>query len=250
MKIVVIGGSGLIGSRLVKVLLDRGHEPIAASRATGIDSLTGAGLTEALEGASVVIDATNAPSREDTAVMNFFETSTRNLLVYEAAARVSHHVALSVVGVERMPESGYLRAKLAQENLIKAASIPYSIVRATQFYESVKSIADFATDGNQVHLPPVFFQPMAADDVAAAISGIAMGAPINCIVEIGGPETWRLDEVVRLSLATHQDSREVVTDPHGHYYDIAVKEHTLLPGDGARLGTTLFEDWLAQGGWR
>ena len=250
MKIVVIGGSGLIGSRLVKVLLDRGQEPIAASRATGIDSLTGAGLTEALRGASVVIDVTNTPSREDTDVMNFFEMSTRNLLAYEVAAGVSHHVALSVVAVERMPESGYLRAKLAQENLIKAASIPYSIVRATQFYESVKSIADFATEGNQVHLPPVFFLPMAADDVAAAISEIAMGAPIDGTVEIGGPETLRLDEVVRQSLATHQDSREVVTDPHGHYYDIAVKEHTLLPGDGARLGTTLFEDWLAQGGWR
>jgi len=250
MRIVVIGGSGLIGSRLVKLLLDRGHEPIAASRATGINSLTGEGLTEALKGTSVAIDVTNAPSREDAAVMNFFETATRNLLTYEAAAGVSHHVALSVVGVERMPESGYLRAKLSQENLIRAASIPYSIVRATQFYESVSSIADFATEGNQVHLPPVFFQPMAAGDVAAAIGEIAVGAPTDGTVEIGGPETLRLDEAARQSLATRGDSREVITDPHGRYYDIAVKEYTLLPGDGARLGTTLFEDWLAQGNWR
>jgi len=250
MRIVVIGGSGLIGSRLVNELFDRGHEPIAASRATGTNSLTGEGLSEALKGASVAIDVTNAPIREDAAVMNFFEVSTRNLLANEAAAGVSHHVALSVVGIERMPESGYLRAKLAQENLIKAASIPYSIVRATQFYESVKSIADFATEGNQVHLPPALFQPVAADDVVAAIGEIAMGAPIDGTIEIGGPETLRLDEVVRQSLATRGDSRAVVTDPSGRYYDIAVKEHTLLPGDGARLGATLFGDWLGQGNWR
>lgn len=247
MKIVVIGGNGLIGSRLIKKLQDQGHEAVSASRASGVNTLTGEGLAEALKGASVVVDVTNAPSWEDTAVMNFFETSSRNLLANEAAAGVGHHVALSVVGSERMLESGYFRAKIAQENLIKAGSVPYSIVRATQFFEFVKSIADLSTDGNRVRLPSVLFQPIAADDVATAIGRIAVGPPANGTVEIGGPETSRLDEAIRRGLAALGDSREVVADPQARYYGIAVQERTLIPEDGAELGKILFEDWLAAG---
>jgi uncharacterized protein YbjT (DUF2867 family) len=245
MKIVVIGGSGLIGSKLVKRLLDQGHEVRTASPTSGVNALTGEGLAEAVKAAAVAVDVTNSLSRDDAAVMNFFETSTRNLLAYEAAAGVGHHVALSVVGTERMLESGYIRAKLAQENLVKAGSVPYSIVRATQFYEFVKGIADFATENNRVYLPPVLFQPMAADDVAAALSRIAVGPPANGVVEIAGPETLRLDEAIRRGLAAGGDSREVVADPRGRYYGIAVQERTLVPQDGARLGTIRFEDWLA-----
>jgi len=250
MKIVVIGGSGLIGSKLVKVLLNQGHEPIAASRATGINSFSGEGLTEVLKGASVAIDVSNAPSRDDEDVMSFFETSTRNLLAHEAAAGVGQHVVLSVVGAERMRESGYIRAKIAQENMITASSIPYSIVRATQFYESVKSIADFATNGNKVSAPDVFFQPIAADDVAEALGKIVVEQPVNGTVEIGGPEIFRLGDAIRQILAAGQDSREVVSDPHGRYYDIAVMERTLVPESDAKLGAILFEDWLAQGNWK
>ena len=201
MKIVVIGGSGLIGSRLVTKLREQGHETIAASPNTGVNTLTGEGLAEALKGASVVVDVTNAPSWEDAAVMNFFETSTRNLLAHEGAAGVGHHVALSVVGTERLLESGYFRAKIAQENLIKASSIPYSIVRATQFFEFFKGIADFSTRGDEVHLPSALIQPMAADDVADALSRIATGSPVNGTVEIGGPEQFHLDELIRRGLA-------------------------------------------------
>src|SRR6202790_3791787 len=190
MKIAVIGGTGLIGSRLVNKLREHGHEAVAASPDSGVNTLTGEGLAEVLKGASVVVDVSNSPSWEDAAVLKFFETSTRNLLTYEAAAGVGHHVALSVVGTERLLESGFFRAKLAQENLIKASSIPYSIVRATQFFEFVKGIADFSTDGNQVRLPPVLFQPMAAEDVASAVAGIATSAPVNGTVEIGGPEQF------------------------------------------------------------
>ena len=197
MKIVVIGGTGLIGSKLVKKLGEHGHEAIAASPATGVNTLTGEGLADALKGASVVVDVTNSPSWEDAAVLNFFETSTRNLLTHEEAAGVGHHVALSVVGTERLLESGFFRAKLAQENLIKASRVPYSIVRATQFFEFVKNIADFSTDGNKVRLPPVLFQPMAADDVASGVGKAAMESPIRGIVEIGGPEQFRLDELIR-----------------------------------------------------
>ncbi|HVU46240.1 MAG TPA: SDR family oxidoreductase [Terracidiphilus sp.] len=247
MKIVVIGGSGLIGSRLVNTLRADGREVLAASRSSGVNAVTGEGLAEALKGASVVVDVANAPSWEDAAVMNFFEASTRNLLASEAAAGVRHHIALSVVGTERMLESGYFRAKIAQENLIKAASIPYSIVRATQFYEFVKGIADFSTDGNKVHLPSVLFQPMAADDVAAALGAIVAEPPVNGMVEIAGPEIFRLDEAIRRGLASCGDSREVVADPHARYYGIAIEERTLVPEAGARLGKTLFEDWLAQG---
>jgi uncharacterized protein YbjT (DUF2867 family) len=246
MKIVVIGGTGLIGSKLVKKLRDHGQEVVAASPASGVNSVTGQGLADALKGASTVVDVTNSPSWEDAAVLKFFETSTRNLLDYEAAAHVGHHVALSVVGTERLLDSGFFRAKLAQENLIKASLIPYSIVRATQFFEFVQKIADFSTDGNKVRLPPVLFQPMAADDIASAIGRIATSPPANHIVEIGGPEKFRLDELVRRDLAALEDKREVISDPHARYYGIQVSERTLLPNDGARLGETRFEDWLRQ----
>jgi len=246
MKIVVIGGTGLIGSKLVKKLRDQGHEAIAASPATGVNTLTGEGLADALKGASVVVDVTNSPSWEDAAVLNFFETSTRNLLTYEEAAGVGHHVALSVVGTERLLESGFFRAKLAQENLIKASRVPYSIVRATQFFEFVKNIADFSTDGNKVRLPPVLFQPMAADDVASGVGKAAMESPIRGIVEIGGPEQFRLDELIRRGLAALKDPREVISDPQARYFGIVVSERTLVPNDDARLGETRFEDWLSQ----
>ena len=222
MKIVVIGGSGLIGSRVVKQLREHGHEALAASPASGVNSVTGEGLAEALKGASVVVDVSNAPSWEDAAVMKFFETSTRNLLAQEAAAGVKHHVALSVVGTDHMLESGYFRAKMAQENLIKSSSIPYSIVRATQFLEFVKGIADFSTVENKVRLP-------------AAL-----------IPEVGGPEKFRLDELVRRFLAAIKDPRQVVTDPHARYYGIEVSENTLVPGSDARLGETRFETWLSR----
>src|SRR5260370_21523020 len=246
MKIVVIGGSGLIGSRLVTKLREQGHETVAASPKSGVDSITGEGLAEALKGASVVVDVTNSPSWEDEAVLNFFETSTRNLLTYGAAAGVKHHVALSVVGTERMLASGFFLAKMAQENLIKASSNPYTIVRATQFFEFVKGIADFSTEGNKVRLPSARIQPMAADDVASAVGRIAMGSPVNGTVEVGGPEKFRLDELVRQALAASKDPREVVTDPKAHYYGIEVSEKTLVPGEDARLSETRFEIWLTQ----
>ena len=244
MKIVVIGGTGLIGSKLVQKLRGRGQEVVAASPTSGVNTLTGEGLADALKGASVVVDVTNSPSWEDAAVLKFFETSTRNLLDYEAAAGVRHHVALSVVGTERLLESGFFRAKLVQENLIKPSSIPYSIIRATQFFEFVEKIADFATEGNKVRLPPVLFQPMAADDVASAIGKIAMGSPVNATVEIGGPEQFRLDELIRRGLAEGKDPREVISDPRARYYGIQVSERALVPNDGARLGETRFENWL------
>ena len=244
MKIVVIGGTGLTGSKLVKKLSEQRHEAVAASPASGVNSITGEGLSDALKGASVAVDVTNSPSWEDAAVLKFFETSTRNLLEYEAKAGVRHHVALSVVGTERTLESGFFRAKMAQESLIKASSIPYSIVRATQFFEFVAKIADLSTEGNEVRLPPVLFQPMAADDVANALGGIARGSAVNGTVEIGGPERFRLDELVRRDLAARQDPREVISDPHARYYGIAVSERTLVPNDDARHGETRFEDWL------
>jgi uncharacterized protein YbjT (DUF2867 family) len=245
-KIVVIGGTGLIGSKLVSKLREHGYEAVAAAPTTGVNTVTGEGLSEALKGTSVVVDVSNSPVMEDMAVMKFFETSTRKLLAAEAAGGVRHHVALSVVGSERMPGSGYLRAKIAQENLIKGLSIPYSIIRATQFFESVKTIADLSTDDNKVHLPTALVQPMAADDVANAVGQIAMGPPVNGTVEIGGPERFHLDEIVRQGLAAWKDPREVVTDPNGRYYGIEVKERTLLPGDDAKVGKIRFRDWLAQ----
>jgi uncharacterized protein YbjT (DUF2867 family) len=246
MKIVVIGGSGLIGSKLVNKLREHGHEAVAASPNSGVNTLTCEGLAEVLKGAAVVVDVTNSPSWEDAAVMRFFETSTRNLLAYEAAAGVGHHVALSVVGTERLLASGFFRAKMAQENLIKGSSIPYSIVRATQFFEFVKGIADFSTDGNKVRLPPALIQPMAADDVASAVGRVATGSPVNGTVEVGGPELFRLDELIRQGLAAHKDPREVVADPHARYYGVELSERALLPGDDARLGETRFKTWLTQ----
>ena len=246
MKIVVIGGTGLIGSKLVTKLRERGQEAVAASPNSGVNSLTGEGLAEAMKGASVVVDVSNAPSWEDAAVMNFFETATRNLLSHEAAAGVGHHVALSVVGTDGMLTSGYFRAKMAQEKLIKGSSIPYSIVRATQFFEFVKGIADFSTDGNKVRLPSALIQPMAAADVASAVGQIAMGSPVNGTVEVAGPETFRLDELIRRGLAAFKDPRVVVVDPHARYYGVELSERTLLPGDDARLGETRFETWLTQ----
>lgn len=246
MKIVVIGGSGLIGSRLVPKLREQGHETVAASPDTGVNTITGEGLEKALKGASVVIDVSNAPSWEDAAVMEFFQTSTRNLLAAESAAGVRHHVALSVVGCDRMIESGYFRAKIAQEKLIQGSSVPYSIVRATQFFEFVKGIADFSTVGNQIRLPSALIQPMSADDVASAVGQVAVGAPMNSMVEIGGPEQFYLDELVRQALAAWKDPREVVADPHARYYGIAVSESTLVPGKDARLSKTRFTRWLTQ----
>ncbi len=246
MKIVVAGGTGLIGSKLVQKLREEGHEAVAASPNTGVNSITGEGLANALKGASVVVDVTNSPSWDDAAVLKFFETSTRNLIAQEAAAGVGHHVALSVVGTERLLKSGFFRAKLAQENLIKASSIPYTIVRATQFFEFVKPIADFSTVSKQVRLPPVLIQPMAADDVASAVGRIALASPRNGTVEMGGPERFRLDELARLNLTALNDPREVITDPQAGYYGVQVSEKSLLPGDDAQLGARRFQDWLNQ----
>jgi uncharacterized protein YbjT (DUF2867 family) len=246
MKVVVIGGTGLIGAKLVNVLRERGHETIPAAPNTGVNTLTGEGLTEVLKGASTVVDVSNAPSWEDTAVLNFFTTSTRNLLTYEEAAGVGHHVALSVVGTDQLSESGYFRAKIAQEELIKESSKPYSIVHATQFFEFLKGLADISMIDGKVHLAPVLFQPMAADDVATAVGKIALGPPINGIIEIGGPERFRLDELIRRRLATLKDPREVISDPKALYSGAKVSETTLLPGNTARLGETRFETWLTQ----
>src|SRR5258706_12909083 len=224
MKIVVIGGTGLIGSKLVSKLREQRHEAVAASPNSGVNTLTGEGLAEALKGASVVVDVSNSPSWEDAAVLKFFETSTRNLLTFESAARIGHHVALSVVGTDRLSESGYFRAKIAQEKLIKESSIPYTIVRATQFFEFLKGLADISLDGDKVHLPPVLFQPMAADDVASGVGRIAVGSPVNGIVEIGAPEQFRLDELVRRRLATLKNPREVIADPKALYSGAKVGE--------------------------
>jgi uncharacterized protein YbjT (DUF2867 family) len=246
MKIVVIGGTGLIGSRLVKKLREHGHEAVAASPSSGVNTVTGEGLAEVLKGASIAVDVTNSPSWEDAAVLKFFETSTRNLLTYETAAGVGHHVALSVVGTERLSESGFFRAKIAQEKLIKASSIPYSIVQATQFFEFLKGLADISMVGDKVHLPPVLFQPMAADDVASGVARVAVGPPLNGTVEIAGPEQFRVDELVRRLLATLNDPREVIADPNARYSGATISEKTLLPGNKARLGETRFETWLTQ----
>ena len=246
MKIVVVGGTGLIGSKLVNKLCQQGHEAVAAAPNTGVNTVTGEGLAEVLKGASVVVDVSNSPSWEDAAVLKFFEASTRNLRSHEAAAGVRHHVALSVVGTDRLAESGYFRAKIAQEKLIKESSIPYSIVRATQFFEFLKGLADISLIGGKVRLPPVLFQPMAADDVASGVGRVAVSQPVNGIVEIGGPERFRVDELVRRRLASLQDSREVIADPDARYAGAKLGEKTLVPSNDARLGETRFETWLAQ----
>src|SRR5580765_608186 len=246
MRIVVIGGTGLIGSKLVNKLHEHGHEAVPAAPNTGVNTLTGEGLAEALQGASVIIDVSNSPSFEEMAVMDFFTTSTSNLLKYATAAGVRHYVALSVVGTERIPDSPYLRAKNAQEGLIKAAGIPYSIVHATQFFEFIKRIADEATDGTTVRLPSVLIQPMAADDVAKAVARIAVGAPLNGTVEVAGPQQFRFDELIRRGLAARNDPRAVVADPHARYFGATLGERSLIPSGDARLGEIHLQEWLSQ----
>ncbi|MGW0632829.1 SDR family oxidoreductase [Streptomyces sp. NPDC002758] len=246
MKVVVIGGTGLIGSKLVGKLAEHGHEAVAAAPNTGVNTLTGEGLAEVLEGASVVVDVSNSPSFEDEAVMVFFRTATTNLLKAEAEAGVTHHVALSVVGTERLQESGYFRAKQAQEELIKASGMPYTIVHATQFFEFVKAIAAEATDGDTVRLAPAKIQPIASDDVAAAVGRAAVGSPVGGVVEVAGPETFGLDELIRTGLAAANDPRTVVTDPKARYFAAELAETTLLPGPDAHIADTRFTDWLAR----
>jgi uncharacterized protein YbjT (DUF2867 family) len=245
MKIVVIGGSGLIGKRLVNHLRQKGQEVVAASPSQGINAITGEGLAEALTGAQVVVDVANASSWEDAAVLDFFETSSRNLLAAEGAAGVGHHVALSVVGTDRLLASGYFRAKMAQENLIKASRLPYTIVRATQFFEFVSGIAQFSTEGATVRLPAALMQPIAADDVAAALAEVAVARPLNATVELAGPEPIRMDELVRRFLSANGDPRRVTTDIHARYYGLEVNDQSLVPGANPRLGPTRFEDWLS-----
>jgi uncharacterized protein YbjT (DUF2867 family) len=243
-KIVVIGGSGLIGKKLVNNLRQQGHEVVAASPSSGINTITGEGLDKALSGAQVVVDVSNAPSWEDKAVLEFFETSARNLSAAEAAAGVVHHVALSVVGTERLLASGYFRAKMAQEELIKASKIPYTIVRATQFFEFIGGVAQFSTVGQTVHLPPALWQPMAADDVASALADVALEPPVNGMIEVAGPERAGLDELVGRFLAATKDPRQVITDPDARYYGVAIEDRSLTPGVDPRIGATFFEDWL------
>ena len=246
MKIVVIGGTRLIGSKLVRNLIDRGQEVVAPSPRLGVNAFTGEGLAEALDGASVVVDVSQSPSFGFASALEFFETSTRNLRAAEEAAGIRHHVALAVVGTEGLSESGYFRAKIAQEELIKASPIPYSIVHATQFFEFLKNIARDATDGNTIRLAPVLFQPIAADDVAKAVGRVAVGTPVNGIVEVAGPEQFTLDMLIRRVLAAHNDLREVLTDPRARYFGAVLSERTLVPRDGAILGEIRFADWLRQ----
>jgi uncharacterized protein YbjT (DUF2867 family) len=247
MKVVVIGGTGLIGSRLVEQLRQRGHEVLAASPDSGVDTITGEGLAEALAGAQVVVDVSNSPSFEGAKVMHFFDTSTRNLLAAEKAAGVKHHVALSIVGADRLPLSGYLRAKVAQENLIKSAVIPYSILRSTQFFEFMGRIADSATEGDTVRLPVAFVQPILSSDVVAALAEVALGPPINGTVEIAGPEKFRMDDLVRHLLDTKKDARTVRGDVHAQYFGTELEDESLvpLPGSQPRLGATRFDAWYS-----
>lgn len=246
MKIVVIGGTGLIGSKLVQNLKARGHEALAAAPNTGVNTITREGLAEALDGAAVVVDVANAPVWEDKAVLDFFETSGRNLLAAEAAAGVRHHVALSIVGSERLPENGYFRAKVAQENLIKASGIPYTILRATQFFEFVGAIVQSAVVGEEIRLSPALIQPMASTDVAAALADVAVAPPVNSMIEVAGPEAMPLDELARRFLKATQDPRKVVPDIHARYYGGVLSDRSLTPGENARIGAIRFEDWLAQ----
>lgn len=244
MKIVIIGGTGLIGTKLVSNLRQQGHEVVAASPSKGVNSVTGEGLAAALTGAQVIVDVSNAPSWEDNAVLEFFEKSTRNLLAQATAAGVRHYVALSVVGTDRLLASGYFRAKMAQEKLIQAASIPYTIVRATQFSEFVGGIANSATDGQTVHLPSALLQPIVSDDVAAALADVAVAAPLNSLIDIAGPEALPLDEIVRRYLKANQDPRTVITDDKATYFGILLKQRSLVPEGNARLGATSFDAWL------
>ena len=246
MKVVVIGGTGLIGSKLVNKLREHGHEAVAASPASGVDTLTGAGLPEVLADAQVLVDVSNSPSFKDAAVLKFFETSTRNQLTAEAAAGVGHHVALSVVGADRAPDSGYMRAKIAQESLIKAGKVPYTIVRATQFFEFVGRIADECTDGNNVRLSPALMQPIAADDVAAGLARVVLEPPVNGTVELAGPEPIRMDELCRRLLTAKHDPRQVTADIHVRYFGAELNDRSLTPGENARIGSIRFDDWLSR----
>jgi len=246
MKIVVIGGTGLIGSKLVQKLRADGHDPLAASPATGVDIITGQGLSEALAGAQVVVDVSNAPNWGDAEVMDFFRTSARNIASAETAAGIGHHVALSVVGTDRLQGSGYFRAKLAQEETIKAAAIPSTILRATQFFEFIGRIADESTEGNTVRLPSALMQPVAADDVAAALARVAEGEPVNGIVELAGPEPIRMDELARRLLSATHDARQVTADVHARYFGAEVNDQSLTPGDNPRIGPTRFAEWLSK----
>lgn len=246
MKIVVIGGSGLIGSKLVNILRQRGHEAVAASPASGVNTLTGQGLAEVLAGTQVVVDVANSPSFEDKAVLEFFETSGRNLLAAEAAAGVTHHIALSVVGTDKLAESGYFRGKIAQEKLIRAASIPYTIVHSTQFMEFLGGIAQSGTEGQTVRLSPAFVQPISSDDVAAAMADFTLGAPVNGTVEIAGPEKVRLSDLVQRFLTASNDPRKVVADPQARYFGAELRDDTLVPVGKARLGTVRFEEWFSK----
>jgi uncharacterized protein YbjT (DUF2867 family) len=246
MKIVVIGGSGLIGTKLVNRLRQKGHEVIAASPDSGVNTITGEGLAEALAGAQVVVDVANSPSFEDKAVMEFFTTAGRNLLAAETAAGVSHHLALSVVGSDRLPDSGYLRAKLAQENLIKASNIPYTILRSTQFFEFINGIIKSGTEGDVIRLSPALLQPIASDDVAAALADLAIGPPLKATVEVAGPEARPLDKLARTYLAAGGDKRQVIADVHARYFGTELNDRSLTPGDHPRLGSVRFEDWLSR----
>jgi uncharacterized protein YbjT (DUF2867 family) len=246
MKIVIIGGSGLIGTKVGNILRKRGHEVLAASPNSGVNTITREGLAEALSGAQVVVDVANSPSFEDKAVLEFFETSGRNLLAAEAAAGVGHHVALSIVGTDRNPDSGYLRAKLAQENLIKAAKTPYTIVRATQFFEFAGAIAQSGTVGQTVRLPSALFQPMSSDDVAAAVAEYSIGAPVNGMVEIGGPQKIPMSEFVAIYLQSIGDARQVIPDVLARYFGAELDDRSITPDSNARLGKIRFEDWLKQ----
>ncbi|MHC8358607.1 SDR family oxidoreductase [Pseudomonas sp. LB3P81] len=246
MKIVVIGGTGLIGSKLVNNLRERGHDVLAAAPSTGVNSITREGLAEAMDGTDIVVDVANAPSWEDQAVLDFFETSSRNLLAAEAAAGVRHHVALSIVGSERLPEAGYFRAKVAQESLIKASGVPYTLLRATQFFEFVGGIVQSFTVGEQICVSPALIQPIASDDVVAALADVALAAPVNGTVEVAGPEAMPLDELARRFLRATQDTRKVVPDVHARYFGAVLDDQSLTPGQNPRLGAIRFEDWLAQ----
>jgi uncharacterized protein YbjT (DUF2867 family) len=246
MKIVVIGGTGLIGSKVVSNLRQKDHEVIAAAPNTGINTVTGEGLSEALAGAQIVIDVANSPSFADAAVLDFFKTAGRNLAAAEKVAGVRHHIALSVVGTDRLPESGYLRAKAAQEELIKASGIPYTIIRSTQFFEFLGGIAQSASDGQRVRLSPAHLQPVASDDVAALVTKVATLAPANGVIELAGPERIGLDDLVRRYLAAKHDTREVVTDIHARYFGAELNDKSLTPGDNPHIGPTSFETWLAQ----
>jgi uncharacterized protein YbjT (DUF2867 family) len=246
MKIVVMGGGGLIGKKLVTQLRERGHEVVAASPSSGVNAVTGAGLAEALVDAEVVVDVTNSPSFEDAAVLEFFEKSTRNLLAAETDAGVGHHVALSIVGADGIPDSGYMRAKVAQEKLIQSAAIPYTILRATQFFEFIGGIvAQFPSDGQTVHAPSAFFQPILSDDVVAALVDVTLGAPVNGVIDLAGPDRFHFDDIVRQFLSATHDTRQVVADAHARYFGAELDEQSLVPRGSSRLGAIRFEDWLS-----